>query len=204
MENLPFTFVESKYLIEMLALYDENVRIKQFTMADAISDHVVAKYQASKAQLQLQLNDVETINLTVDLWTSPKGKAFLGITGHWVDANWHLRDVLIDIVEVRGLHSGGYIADYVVKSLRRDFGISEKLFCITADNASNNTTMAKAIEMLLPHFNAEVNMIILHNWAMETNELLPLLQFSAKSSWLCSPCVKYCCQTRNRSLRCQL
>ena len=30
MENLPFTFVESKYLIEMLALYDENVRINLF------------------------------------------------------------------------------------------------------------------------------------------------------------------------------
>ena len=158
MENLPFTFVESKYFIDILSLYDERVTRNDFPMADTISSHVVAKYDHAKDCLRKQLSKIDSVNLTVDMWTSPNGKAILGITGHWLDDNWHLHDVLLDVVEVTGVHTGSNIAEYVVKSLR-DFEISEKLFCITGDNATNNSTMAIAIGNLLPQFNFQQHLL---------------------------------------------
>ena len=46
MENLPFALVESKYFIDVLALYDKRVKLN-FPTADTIADHVVAKYNAA-------------------------------------------------------------------------------------------------------------------------------------------------------------
>ena len=73
------------------------------------------------------------------------------MTGHWIDREWHLHDVLLDVVEVKSDHSGRNIAKHVMKSLN-DFGVANKLFCITGDNASSNTTMALAIKEVLPDF----------------------------------------------------
>ena len=106
MENLPFTFVESEYFVNVLALYDESVKLSDFPKADTITDHIVAKFQAAKDGLRTKLAEIESINLTVDLWTSPNGKAILGITGHWLDSEWILHDVLLDVMEMRGVYSG--------------------------------------------------------------------------------------------------
>ena len=73
MENLPFSFVESQHLIDVLALFDERIRKKKFPMADTIAGHVLTKYQAAKAHLKNQLSDVASINLTIDLSQLAKG-----------------------------------------------------------------------------------------------------------------------------------
>ena len=106
MENLPFTFVESEYFVNVLALYDESVKLSDFPKADTITGHIMAKFQAAKDCLRTKLAEIESINLTVDLWTSPNGKAILSITGHWLDSEWLLHDVLLDVIEIRGVHSG--------------------------------------------------------------------------------------------------
>ena len=45
-----------------------------------------------------------------------------------------------------------------MKSLQ-DLNVSEKLFCITGDNAANNSTMAEAIAKQLPQFNSDHNLL---------------------------------------------
>ena len=44
------------------------------------------------------------------------------MTGHWIDQEWHLHDVLLDVVEVKDDHSGRNIAKHIVKSLN-DFDV---------------------------------------------------------------------------------
>ena len=41
----------------------------------------------------------------------------------------------------------------------QDLNVSEKLFCITGDNAANNSTMAEAIAKQLPQFNSDHNLL---------------------------------------------
>jgi hypothetical protein len=50
------------------------------------------------------------------------------------------------------------LANYVLNVLR-SFGIEEKLFCVTADNASNNYSMAKCLEVSLAQFQADQNIL---------------------------------------------
>ena len=62
------------------------------------------------------------------------------------------------VKEIYGKHTGENLANYVLNVLR-SFGIEEKLFCVTADNASNNYTMAKCLEISLAQFQADQNLL---------------------------------------------
>jgi len=50
------------------------------------------------------------ISFTIDGWTSPNCKAFLGITAHWINRRWKMEELLIDFVPLTGPHSGENLA----------------------------------------------------------------------------------------------
>lgn len=84
------------------------------------------------------------MSITCDLWTSPNQKSILGVTAHWINRKEELKEILLEAIELKGHHTGANISDYILKILE-DFGLKERLFCITADNASNNMTMAQQL-----------------------------------------------------------
>jgi hypothetical protein len=49
------------------------------------------------------------------------------------------------VTEIFGQHTGENLASYVCDIIE-EYGVAGKLFCITADNASNNRTLARALE----------------------------------------------------------
>jgi hypothetical protein len=70
------------------------------------------------------------------------------ITGHWIDDDWNLHESLLDFMHVEGHHYGTVLGEKVCEMLK-EYDISEKLFCITTDGASNNYTMCKEISRRL-------------------------------------------------------
>ena len=154
-QNLPFAVVESDSFIELLCLCNPNVK-DILVKADAIRDFILQLYSFNKSQIKDLFSPIDSISLTCDLWTSPNTKAILALTGHWINKDWELKEILIDVVEVLGQHTGVNIASYVVKSLD-EFGITDKIFCLTGDNASNNKTLAKELENFIPSFTEKEN-----------------------------------------------
>lgn len=53
----------------------------------------------------------------MDAWTSPNTMGFLGITAHYIDADWKLHDVLLDFIHLEGSHSGENLATVFLKCL---------------------------------------------------------------------------------------
>ena len=157
-ENFSFNFVESVAFVELLKVLDpdvENLLIK----ADALTEHVMATFHAQKEKLANMFEkSTAKVSLTTDAWTSPNSKSIFGVTGHWVDDENNLRELVLDAVEIRGPHSDVNLAEYVMDTLN-DFDLKEKLYCITADNASNNVTMARQLTSQLPNFNAEEDLL---------------------------------------------
>ena len=72
----------------------------------------------------------------------------LAITGHWLNDNWDLEEALIEFQHQPGSHSGVCLGDAVFHTINK-FGITEKLFCITTDNTSNNGTLMKHLSRRL-------------------------------------------------------
>jgi hypothetical protein len=88
---------------------------------------------------------------------------YAGITAHWVDSSFHLHDCLLGFEPLEGSHTGENLAQYVMETLNR-FDLTKKLFCITADNATNNKTLSRAVARSLEEdegivFDAEGSLI---------------------------------------------
>ena len=65
-----------------------------------------------------------------------------------MDQHFILHEDLLNFQPLHTTHTGRHIAQYIFDSLC-EFGIQNKLFCITTDNASNNYKMIKELSFLL-------------------------------------------------------
>jgi hAT family C-terminal dimerisation region len=72
----------------------------------------------------------------------------LAITAHWIDDEWNLCHTLLEFVEFESPHTGDNMAQLVMQTLEF-YGLVQKLFCITTDNATNNDTMVEELSEAL-------------------------------------------------------
>lgn len=86
----------------------------------------------------------------------------VGVTIHFIDEKFRLQQELLGFVPLTGSHTGEYMAE-VIYDLLEEYGIKEKFFCITTDNASNNIAMVKELSKLLEHDNI--------SWDYKTNHI---------------------------------
>ncbi|CAB4405998.1 unnamed protein product [Rhizophagus irregularis] len=74
--------------------------------------------------------------MSVDIWTSTfNNDAYLGLTIHFIDNDWNLRNFLLDLMSFTTRHTGINIADAIISILRK-FHILEKTLALTTDNES--------------------------------------------------------------------
>ena len=87
--------------------------------------------------------------LTSDNWRSEHTlDEFIYITAHWIDVNWKLQKIIIWFKDLTHPFDSKSIADEVSLCLR-DWGIEDKVFSITLDNAAYNDQMAKNLKRRL-------------------------------------------------------
>ena len=69
--------------------------------------------------IQYDLNNIPgKISLTADIWTSTfNNDAYLGLTIHFIDNDWNLRNFLLDIMSFTTRHTGTNIADAIISIL---------------------------------------------------------------------------------------
>jgi len=87
-------------------------------------------------------------SLTADMWSSVNREAFLGLTIHYVDSKWHLRNFLLDIIPFSISHSGMNIAQEIMRVLN-EFNIFDKVIALTTDNESAMLVCGRNIMMAL-------------------------------------------------------
>ena len=59
--------------------------------------------------------------------------AFLGLTIHYINSNWHLQNFLLNIIPFSISHSGVNIAQSIINVLD-EFNIKDKIIALTTDN----------------------------------------------------------------------
>ena len=102
-------------------------------------------YQSRKMELRTTLENVSSkISVTCDVWTSPNQKSFFGVKIHFI-IDWTLQEKLICFRRLKDVHTGANLAK-VLLEVFQEFGIEEKIFCVTCDNASNNSLMVKFVQ----------------------------------------------------------
>ena len=72
----------------------------------------------------------------------------MAVTGYFIDRDWVYREVLLDFKPIHGTHSGVNLSNALMETLL-EHGIEDRVFGLTADNASNNKTLVESLQQVL-------------------------------------------------------
>ena len=73
------------------------------------------------------------------------------VTVHYITKEWEMRHCILAFVRVMYPHTGERLAEHLLKAVHEMHpSLISSIWTITADNASNNSTMADALKELLP------------------------------------------------------
>jgi hypothetical protein len=144
-EYMPFIVAESRVFRMMVERLRPGATVPSAT---TVKRAVMAMFHDERARWRAILQEVPgTISFTVDMWTAPNMEPFLGITAHWINKEWRLQSVLLDLVSIEGPHRGEELCEAFV-DVCLEFGILTKLLAVTTDNASNNDTFLERLESI--------------------------------------------------------
>jgi hypothetical protein len=107
-----------------------------------------AHYNRVQDQIFLDLPPSSKVSIALDGWQSPFKKSFLAITAYYITTDWNWREVLIGFEHVKGSHTGEAMAEIVLAVLER-FKITNRLYCLTSDNAAPNGKMRRDLDDML-------------------------------------------------------
>lgn len=114
-----------------------------------LKNDCIAVYEAGRKKLKSILRTVNKICLTTDLWKSQNQKIeYMVLTGHFIDADWVLQKHILSFVHVPPPRRGVDIADAIFKCLK-DWGIENKIFSVSVDNAHYNDSCLKELKVLI-------------------------------------------------------
>ncbi|XP_031269939.1 zinc finger BED domain-containing protein RICESLEEPER 2-like [Pistacia vera] len=111
----------------------------------ALKQHCVTVYEVKKKKLVNLFKSINKISLTTDLWNSSNQKLeYMVVTEHFIDNDWKLQKRVLNFVHIPAPRPGVEIAATIHKCLM-EWGIENKVFGISVDNASSNDVVIKIL-----------------------------------------------------------
>jgi hypothetical protein len=149
----PFNVVGNKYFKEFINYFCPRYIIPT---RKHVKNLIVNAFNNRRTKIIKELDQIEgRCSLTADIWTSINQKAYLGITIHYIDLNWGLRNFLLDIIPFSVRHTGKNIAQEIMRVLE-EFQISNKIIALTTDNESAMVVCGKELS---DAFNNELSLM---------------------------------------------
>jgi hypothetical protein len=139
----PLSTITQKAYIEHMNIIDPEFIVpgeKKIRMMIAQS------YEYNKNKLMQLLKTAQSISLTTDLWSSRSKHGYLGLTATWINQDFEIIDVLLEIIYFPAPHTADAIAK-AIKNIIQKWEIEGRVFAITTDNAAN---VVAAIRELAP------------------------------------------------------
>ncbi|XP_019178988.1 PREDICTED: zinc finger BED domain-containing protein RICESLEEPER 2-like [Ipomoea nil] len=139
----PFSIVDDDMFLWAFEYANPNFR--RVSRKTARSD-CLQLYEAEKNTLKKILNNVSKVSITTDMWKSHHQVVeYMVVTGHFVDASLNLQKRVLNFVKVPPPRRGTDIANAIFKCLR-GWGIENKIFSVTVDNASYNDSYVRSLK----------------------------------------------------------
>lgn len=89
------------------------------------------------------------IHVSTDIWTSEEGTNYVAVVSHFLDERHKLQTALLDLLPLKGPHSGENIAK-VLSTVIESYDISAIIGFFMMDNASNNDTCIEELAKQYP------------------------------------------------------
>ncbi|XP_043698432.1 zinc finger BED domain-containing protein RICESLEEPER 2-like isoform X3 [Telopea speciosissima] len=151
--ELPLVFVEYEEFRDLISyLFPDYSHISKNTQMNEI----VKYYNMEGKRIKDLLNSFNgKLSLTSDLWASITNDIYISLTVHYIDKDWVLHKKLLRFCIMPPPHTCVHICDMVSKMLC-EWGIEQKLFSITLDDASADLGFVELLKTNLNLKNALV------------------------------------------------
>jgi len=114
----------------------------------------IVKYFTDKKTKLVETLSSSAINcvcLTSDIWSGNAKEDYLSVVAHYINPDWQLEKRVLGLVLIDVSHSGQNIAERVI-SVLADYGLTEKVFAVTLDNASSNVSAMRTLRPVLSKY----------------------------------------------------
>lgn len=95
-----------------------------------------AAYVNAKQIVEQKLQDIRTVCLTTDCWTSAANESYMAVTGHFITKEYKLQSVLLECANFSGPHTSANLSTALIK-IRDKFSLNNKILIVVTDNAPN-------------------------------------------------------------------
>ncbi|KAL0212225.1 hypothetical protein RCL1_005851 [Eukaryota sp. TZLM3-RCL] len=130
---LSFTLTESPELLCLLNFLNSSVKLPK---RNTIKKLVIRSWNNLKPKISnLLITNGSKIALTSDIWSSIDNKSFIAVTAHFIDNQFTVRTLLLDVKRFPHPHRGRDIA-VVLMEIINTFGLNN-VVSITTDNGAN-------------------------------------------------------------------
>ncbi|KAJ6804882.1 zinc finger BED domain-containing protein RICESLEEPER 2 [Iris pallida] len=144
-DELPFTAGESDNLYDYVTSSLNPCFSK--VPRGAARKEAIRLFHEKKEALKESFLHVSQIAITSDIWTSKQNYAYICITTHYIDSQWVLQKRIICLKILEFPHTGSIIASAIIEHVR-EYDIHQKIFSVSFDNASNNTSAISSLQLL--------------------------------------------------------
>ncbi|KAK9116002.1 hypothetical protein Sjap_014949 [Stephania japonica] len=132
--SLPPSTLEDEWLVNSFRFANPMVKIWSGERFQAVFSEV---FRSMREDIRSFLEQVNSkVSISLDFWTSYEQVSYMSVTGHWIDENWSLHKVLLDVCHIPYPCLGIDIYHLLVKILKM-YNLENRILCCTHDNSQN-------------------------------------------------------------------
>ena len=99
----------------------------------------------------LQDNAVSSVAVTSDIWSGKAKEDYISVVAHFINSDWHLQKRVLGLRLIDVSHNADNIAERI-KAVLTEYGILNKVFSVTLDNASANKNAMDKLKPILKEY----------------------------------------------------
>ncbi|KAF8399182.1 hypothetical protein HHK36_015047 [Tetracentron sinense] len=132
--SLPPSTLEEEWLVNSFKFLNSSVK---FWSSEKFQTVFRKMFKSMREDVRASLEQVTCkVSITLDFWTSYEQVSYISITGQWIDENWSLHKVLLDICHIPYPYGATDIYHTLVKVFKM-YNIDNRILSCTHDNSQN-------------------------------------------------------------------
>ena len=136
----PSSIVENSGFNEFVVALDP--RYKLPSRRTVMRSLLTQRYETTKGSIMKDLQEIESVAITTDFWTSRNTENYITVSCHFIDHLWGLKSYILSTYQVKMSHTAENIVSEL-KAITDKWGITVKITCIVTDNAANIVAAAR-------------------------------------------------------------
>lgn len=142
LDNQPFYIVEKRGFTELIHHLEPRYQLP--SRKHLATNVIPSLYNECKTKVKLQIENIDFISVTTDLWSSTANDDYLSITVHFINSEFELKHFCLEVIPFpEQSHTGENIRNVILQTFA-DWNLAEaKLVAVVRDNGRN---VVKALE----------------------------------------------------------